>query len=124
MERIKSWEIISNKGEQMQKGWEQLANSHSLSISISGIPSLTTYTFNSPNNLLYKTFITQEMLKKGFLASTNFYASIAHEDDDFSNYFDALNQIYELIYKHENEKIDLEKFLEGPICHSGFSRLN
>lgn len=124
MERLKSWEIITKKGKIMQDGWKQIADIHSLSITISGIPSLTTYSFDGPNSLLYKTYITQEMLKKGFLASTNFYASIAHESEDFDAYFEALENVYSVIAKHENGQINLEKELEGPICHSGFKRLN
>ena len=52
-----------------------------LDITVSGIPAMTTYSFNSENAAKYKTFITQEMLKKGFLASTNFYACTAHKDE-------------------------------------------
>lgn len=124
MERIKSWEIITAKGKQMQEGWQKVADSNSLSITISGIPSLTTYGFNSADALLFKTFITQEMLKKGFLASTNFYASIAHEDTDFELYFSELDTVYKKIKEHENGEIDINSLMEGPICHSGFKRLN
>jgi glutamate-1-semialdehyde 2,1-aminomutase len=124
MERIKSWEIITAKGKQMQEGWQKVADSNSLSITISGIPSLTTYGFNSTDALLFKTFITQEMLKKGFLASTNFYASIAHEDTDFELYFSELDTVYKKIKEHENGEIDINSLMEGPICHSGFKRLN
>ncbi|WP_291129817.1 aminotransferase class III-fold pyridoxal phosphate-dependent enzyme [Flavobacterium sp. UBA7682] len=124
MERIKSWEIITAKGKQMQEGWQKLANENNLSITVSGIPSLTTYAFNSDNALLFKTFITQEMLKKGFLASTNFYASIAHEDVDFEQYFSELDTVYKKIKEHENGTLDINSLLEGPICHSGFKRLN
>ncbi len=124
MERIQSWDIITEKGKQMQQGWQKLADAHQLSITISGIPSLTTYAFNSDDALLFKTFITQEMLKKGFLASTNFYASIAHEDVDFAQYFEALDSVYHQIKAHQNGDVDLHTLLEGPICHSGFKRLN
>jgi glutamate-1-semialdehyde 2,1-aminomutase len=124
MERIKSWEIITEKGKQMQQGWQKLADAHNLSITISGIPSLTTYAFNSDDALLFKTFITQEMLKKGFLASTNFYASIAHEDVDFTQYFESLDTVYQQIKAHQDGDVDLNSLLEGPICHSGFKRLN
>ena len=40
----------------------------------------------------YKSFITQEMLKKGFLASTHFYACTEHSDEHFRKYFEALEQ--------------------------------
>ena len=94
MKRIRSWKIISDNGLRMQKGWKDLANNYNIDISISGIPALSTYVFNSPFHQEFKTFITQEMLKKGILASTSFYASIAHSDVEFSVYFDVLNDIF------------------------------
>ena len=124
MERLKSWEIITEKGKKMQQGWLKLANDNGLNIKVAGIPSLSTYSFQNEKNLVYKTFITQEMLKKGFLASTNFYASIAHEDNDFDNYFYELNQIFNTIAKSEKGELNISELLEGPVCHSGFQRLN
>ncbi|HAZ26015.1 MAG TPA: hypothetical protein DCY95_16715, partial [Algoriphagus sp.] len=78
MEKLKSWEIITEKGKKMQQGWIELAENHTIDIQISGIPSLSTYTFKYEDGLKFKTFLTQEMLKKGFLASTNFYAATVH----------------------------------------------
>jgi glutamate-1-semialdehyde 2,1-aminomutase len=124
MEREKSWEIITEKGIQMRNGWERIANENKLKIKISGIPSLSTYSFESLDGLKYKTFITQEMLKKGFLASTNFYASIAHSDSDFESYFQELNIIFNVINNCETGLLNINELLEGPVCHSGFKRLN
>jgi glutamate-1-semialdehyde 2,1-aminomutase len=124
MQRIRSWEIITEKGKKMQEGWEKIANENGLDISISGIPALSTYSFNYTDALSYKTYITQEMLKSGFLASTNFYASTAHEDAYFDRYFDNLNEIYNTISQCVNGNKDINSLLEGPVCHSGFKRLN
>ena len=66
MEQNKSWEIITKQGEKIQKGWNELACKHDLKITISGIPALSTYSFNSKYGLEYKTYVTQEMLKKDF----------------------------------------------------------
>ena len=124
MKRIRSWKIISDNGLRMQKGWKDLANNYNIDISISGIPALSTYVFNSPFHQEFKTFITQEMLKKGILASTSFYASIAHSDDEFSVYFDVLNDIFMKISKCQIGEANIFDFLEGPVSHSGFKRLN
>jgi glutamate-1-semialdehyde 2,1-aminomutase len=124
MEREKSWEIITEKGIQMRNVWERIASENKLKIKISGIPSLSTYSFESLDGLKYKTFITQEMLKKGFLASTNFYASIAHSDSDFESYFQELNIIFNVINNCETGLLNINELLEGPVCHSGFKRLN
>jgi len=124
MDRIKSWDIITERGSKMQKGWKELATNHALGISVSGIPSLSTYSFNSGDALKYKTLITQEMLKKGFLASTNFYACTEHHDTYFVSYFDALDSIYKIISECEKGNKNINNLLEGPVCHSGFKRLN
>jgi glutamate-1-semialdehyde aminotransferase len=124
MARMKSWEIITEKGSKMQNGWKELAANHALAISVSGIPSLSTYSFNSDDALKYKTLITQEMLKKGFLASTNFYACTEHHDTYFVSYFDALDSIYKIISECEKGNKNINNLLEGPVCHSGFKRLN
>jgi glutamate-1-semialdehyde 2,1-aminomutase len=124
MEKIKSWEIITEIGKKIQAGWKSLASVHGLDIEVAGIPSLSTYSFKSLNSLAYKTLIAQEMLKKNILASTNFYASIAHEDIYIEKYFTELDKVYGQIKKCENGELQIDKILEGPICHSGFKRLN
>ena len=96
MEKIKSWELITEIGLKMQKGWDALAKSNNLDITINGLPPITNYTFNYSDSLEYKTFITQEMLKKGFLASTNFYACIDHTDSIMNSYFESLDKIFKV----------------------------
>ena len=124
MEETKSWEVITNIGKKMRQGWQKLADEHNLEINISGIPSLSTYSFISNKSQEYKTLITQEMLKKGYLASTNFYASTAHNEVNLNLYFEALNDVYNIISACEKGNIQIEGLLEGPVCHSGFKRLN
>ena len=124
MEETKSWEIITAIGNKMRDGWQQLADNYNLKITISGLPAISTYSFNSDKALDYKTLITQEMLAKGFLASTNFYASVAHNVDNLSLYFGALAEVYELISECEKGDKKIQHLLKGPVCHSGFKRLN
>jgi glutamate-1-semialdehyde 2,1-aminomutase len=124
MEEVKSWEIITSIGKKVQESWKSLASAHSLEIDIAGIPALSTYSFKSENASAYKTLIAQKMLKKNILASTNFYASIAHENSYVERYFSELDGVYRMIKKCENQELNINDLLEGPICHSGFKRLN
>jgi glutamate-1-semialdehyde aminotransferase len=124
MEEIRSWEIITSIGKKVQEGWKSLASLHGLNIELAGIPALCTYSFKSENALAYKTLIAQEMLKKNILASTNFYASIAHENIYIEQYFSELDKVYGIIKKCEEKYLNINDLLEGPICHSGFKRLN
>jgi glutamate-1-semialdehyde aminotransferase len=124
MEDIKSWEIITSIGKKIQEGWKSLALNNGLKIDVAGIPALSTYSFKSEHALAYKTLVTQEMLKKNILASTNFYASIAHKDEFIDRYIDELDKVFSIIKKCEDQELKIESLLEGPICHSGFKRLN
>jgi glutamate-1-semialdehyde aminotransferase len=124
MEETKSWDIITKKGKKIQKLWQEIANENSIKINISGIPALSVYSFNSKNALEYKTYVTQEMLKKGFLASTLFYACVAHTDEHIKLYGDALNEVFGVIQKCEKDALNIDDLLDGPVCHSGFKRLN
>ena len=124
MEREESWKKITETGIKMQQGWLQLAKQNNLDITVSGIAAMTTYSFNCDNALSYKTLITQEMLKKGFLASTNFYACTEHTDEHLDLYLNGLSDIYKTISKCESEELDVNSILEGPVSHSGFKRLN
>jgi glutamate-1-semialdehyde 2,1-aminomutase len=123
MESTKSWEKISNTGESIKSKWERLSQLHKLKIEISGLKALPGFIFHSKNNLAYKTFLTQEMLKKGFLASNNVYVCIEHNDKIIDDYFYELDKIFQKIKKCEDGQ-NIMSLLDGPICHSGFSRLN
>ena len=82
-----------------------------------------TYSFNE-NNLILQTYVTQEMLKKGFLASDRFYASISHDGYSVNLYLEALNEVFTSINKNNLDGIEIDTLLDGPIKHSGFKRLN
>jgi glutamate-1-semialdehyde aminotransferase len=122
MERIKSWEIITEIGNKVRKGWKKISENNNISISSSGIPSLSTYKFNE-NNLVLKTYLTQEMLKKGYLASDKFYACISHENY-VDLYLEALNDVFCSIRQNIDNGIKIQSLLKGPVRHSGFKRLN
>ena len=64
------------------------------------------------------------MLKKHFLASTNFYACVAHTGAKIESYLDALDDIYYTISECEKGNKNISDLLEGPVCDSGFRRLN
>ena len=123
MERLQSWNYITETGLQIRQKWQNLADTHGLKIEHWGLPALTGYSFASDKNLEYKTLVTQEMLKKGYLASNSVYVSIAHTADVIEGYFEALASIFSLIQECENGR-DVNSLLEGPVCHGGFKRLN
>lgn len=123
MERVRSWEQITQIGLDITAKWKALAEKHGLSITTSGLPALTSFSFNSPNALAYKTLLTQEMLAKGYLAATIVYVSTEHTPAVVANYFNALDPVFALIKECEEGR-DVMSLLKGPVCHGGFKRLN
>jgi glutamate-1-semialdehyde 2,1-aminomutase len=123
MERERSWEKITATGKIITDRWQQLANRKGLKILTSGLPSLTTFSFQGANALAYKTLITQEMLKRGILATTSVYVCIDHTTSVLDRYFEMLEPIFDLICECEQGR-DPVSLLDGPICQSGFKRLN
>ena len=123
MQRDKTWEKITKTGNEIRERLEKLSNKYQITISQTGLPALNSFTFQSNKSLEYKTFISQEMLKKGYLTGNTTYACTEHSREIIDEYFDALDPIFGLISEFENGR-DIKEFLEGPICHNGFKRLN
>ena len=123
MQKTKSWEIITQKGKNIQQKWLEIAASNNLQINISGIPALSEFNFNSKSNLKYKTLISQEMLKDGILASNKIYVCTEHKDKILNLYYDKLNNIFNKISHCESGRLNIDELLLGETCHSGFRRL-
>tara|TARA_B100000963_G_scaffold359506_1_gene387032 strand:+ start:8561 stop:9862 length:1302 start_codon:yes stop_codon:yes gene_type:complete len=123
MEKLKSWDIITNVGLDIRKGWSKIFKKYNLDFDISGLPSLSSYSFKN-NDLEIQTLITQEMLKKGFLASNRFYACISHDKKVLDSYFNALDDTLNSISGILDNKKEIISKLNGPVRHSGFKRLN
>ncbi len=124
MERISSWEKITQTGNEIKKKWQQLADLHNLKIDISGLPALCSFSFQNENALAYKTYITQEMLMKGYIAGTSVYVSTEHTPEIVNRFFEVLDPVFAQIRKCEIGQEDIMNLLKGPVCHSGFKRLN
>jgi len=123
MEREVSWTRITETGKAIRARWQELADHHGLTISHAGLPSLATFSFTTDNALAYKTLMTQEMLKVGWLAGTGTYACLAHTPEVIDRYTQALDPVFALIAECEDGR-DVATLLDGPVCHAGFRRIN
>lgn len=113
-------------GTSIMDGWERLADENGLDLNIKtrDIPALATFEFAYDDiGQAAKTLFTQEMLKRGYLASTSVYVSYSHTSDHVSEYLDAVDQTFARIGSNVSEGT-VEDALEGPVAHSKFERLN
>lgn len=123
MERLRSWEKITATGNAIVEGWKRLAAKHALPLETSGLPALASFSFPLKDMLKYRTLITQEMLKRGYLATNVVYSCTAHTPDVVDGYIEELDPIFATIRECESGRA-IDSLLDGPVCHAGFKRLN
>jgi glutamate-1-semialdehyde 2,1-aminomutase len=123
MAQLRSWYTITATGQQIREGWRRLASERGLPLETWGLPALGGFTVPGRNALAYKTLVTQEMLRAGFLAGNSVYVSIAHDAEVLESYFREMARVFDMIADCEGGR-DVMSLLDGPVCHSGFSRLN
>lgn len=112
---------LDHIGMLVKDGLRKAAEKHGLLIDISGINPMVHFEFKYESPLVYKTFFTQEMLKRGYLASNAIYACYAHTDEIVSAYLQAVDDVFGLIQaQRADQGLPL---LDGEACHSGFQRL-
>jgi len=123
-QRVNLPEHLVRIGTKVMDGWSRLAEKHGLHIHVGGIAPLGHFAFElNDQAMVAKTLYTQEMLKRGFLATTSCYISYAHTDEQVQQYLDATDSVFALIALGVREN-RLQEMLDGPVCHSGFKRLS
>ena len=124
MEKIRSWEIITNIGKAIRKNWEIIAKRNKINIQIFGLPALSSFTIKSKDWIKYKTFISQEMIDSNILASNAIFVCTKHDKKTLNLYYNKLDEIFRNIEKFENKSLDINQYLKTEVCQVGFKRLN
>jgi glutamate-1-semialdehyde 2,1-aminomutase len=112
-------EHIKALGSSMKKMWQNTALKHDLTIKVSGLESLPSFSFDHDHAIALNTGLTVEMLKRGFLGFRQFRPSYAHSDSDMSNYENALDHVFAEL----KMMIEQKKPFPEHLHHTGFHRL-
>jgi len=105
-------------GDTVKRVWKKNAEKFNIDISISGLPSLASFSFNGPFvNELNSKFVI-EMLNLGFLGFRQFKPSLAHTHDEIIKYDNAISYVFEKISNLNESEIKKIK-----AAHDGFHRL-
>lgn len=114
--------VLQDTGAYLSDGLEKIFKKHGLNIALAGMPSVPCLVIRTPEALTVKTVLTQEMLKKGYLAGNVIYLSAAHTQRVIDRYLEAAEEVWGRIAPALQQGT-LSDLLEGPVCHSGFKRL-
>ena len=123
MNELKSWEILLKMGKSIKKRWKDLFKKYSLKVNIWGLNAIIGFNFEYKDNLKYKTYITQELLKKNILSSNIVYLSTSHSQNDVDYYFYELERVLSKIIQFECGE-DIDQFLLTDPASSTFKRIN
>jgi glutamate-1-semialdehyde aminotransferase len=123
MEQCAVQEHLVKTGKTIQDGWKSIAMQTGLNIHVGSIYPLSHFDFQDGEPLVLKTLFTQEMLSRGYLAVNSFYCSYAHKEKIIQQYLNTVEEVFSLIKKSLDNN-DSRRLLKGPVCQSGFKRLN
>ena len=119
MKKNKTWLTIKKQGKYIKNQWLRISKKNKIQVEIFGIDSMPQFKFKKNHNLL-KTYISDQMLKKGFLASNIIYVSLAHKKKIIDGYIKELDKVFLKISRMKNPKNQI-KLLEA---HTEIKRLN
>jgi glutamate-1-semialdehyde aminotransferase len=116
-------EHLEGKGKYLMTGILKIAKKNGIKIEITGLPALMHFSFQYGDlGQAVKTFFTQEMLRRGFLASSGIYVSYAFKKEHMDKYLSAVDEVFAILKMAIDGK-KVKALLNGPVAHEGFKRL-
>jgi len=124
MGRERSWETITRIGKYTKARWIEIFSSTELDAVIGGLDAFPSFNLKVPDPLATKTFITQKMLSRNYLASNLFFPAIVHDKISLDGYLSNCQEVLERLCDLLKSGVSVDKELWGSPCHVGFKRLN
>ena len=110
-------------GKLIIRGLKISAKNNDIKIKITGLPPLIHFSFDyGKDSQAVRTLFTQEMLKRGILASGGIYVSYSHKNEHVKKYLKNVDEVFKLISQAIKNK-NVYNLLEGPVAHTEFQRL-
>ena len=113
---------LNKIGTQFLSGWRELGEKYQLPVTCGGRPEITQVGFDHTEANSLMTLFTTRMLGSGFLASSAFNPTWAHQPRHVSAFLQAAEPVFEEI-SEALEKNDIGKRINHKPKHTGFARL-
>lgn len=124
MEEIRSWEILATNSMYIRKLLEEAFAFYQIPSRLTGILPVISFQFDHEEFQAIKTFLTQEMLKRGYLASNLIMVSTKHTASEADLFMEEMKPVLSIIADVIHEGRPIHNLLEHPVSHQGFQRLN
>jgi len=124
MERVQSWEYVTKTGKCIKDFWKEIFEKYNFDYEISGIDPLPVFSSPDKGFINEKSFISFDMLQKGFLASNAIYVCTSHTDKVLATYYESFEETISKMATEISKNGSIEKLVKFTPAHSGFKRLN
>jgi glutamate-1-semialdehyde 2,1-aminomutase len=121
LDRVGAVEQIANAGSRVKEIWSQAADEHGLPIRVEGFDGLPHFVMDHPDARALSTLFVQQMLERGFLASTGFYPTVVHNEGIIERYADAVDEVFSLMASAIADD-SIKQQLRGPEAQPPFAR--
>ncbi len=123
MQRVDVPSHVAHVGRTVGDLWRRHAARHGVPVTVEdSYPCLVHLRFEHEMAESLRTLYTQLMLKRGFLAGTALYPTLAHTDEVVTRYGEAIEAVFGEIADALSAG-EVSARLKGPVAHSGFRRL-
>lgn len=122
MQKHKIFEVVKNIDQRLRASFKTHIDLMGEEARLGGILGLPSFNFSKQNDVK-KTLITQEMLKRGYLASNVCYVSYAHSEF-VDQFLINIGEVFEMLVENESDPERLISLLEVKVCQTGFARLS
>jgi glutamate-1-semialdehyde 2,1-aminomutase len=116
--KLNAFKKVRDNGKIIKEIWYDVSKKYSIPIKIMGTYAIPSFEFLK-NNLMKKTFLTQEMLKNNILATNIVYVNIFHNKNISKKYKKVLDRVF-----CEISKGNIKKILKSKICYKPINRIN
>lgn len=122
MQKVNVTAYVERMGAKIGKIWQTVGRKHNLPIVVEGPHAFINFTFTHPDASTLKALYTQEMLKRGYLATPIVYVSYGHKDAHLARFEKAVSEVFAYL-SERIQKGDGARFLAGGLPETGFKRL-
>lgn len=122
MKRVKIDNYAEKMGKRIADGWKRIGTKRGLPIVIVPPYAMAHFTFNHSDAAYLTALFTQEMLARGYLATSAMYVSYAHKLSDLPAYFKAVDAVFQIL-ANAIEHGDVKSRVHGGLPEIGFKRL-
>jgi len=113
---------LAATGLRIKAGWRDLSATSGLPLTVDGVDPLPSFAVQCNDPLAVKTLFIQEMLDRGFLATTAVFVTAAHDEEKVGKYLTACAGAFGAV-KRALDADSVRDRLRGPVAHGGFHRL-